>query len=244
MEERHLRSLGADFLSLRSSNLQTEGPGIFQPTATTSYLLAAAKKYVAPSQKVLDLGCGWGIIGLELALQTNINLHLSDMSQTAVAAANFNSKRLDISSVTKTGSIFEPWKNFKFDLIVGDVSGISTQIPFANKWFDGVPFDSGLDGTELTKQVISNAAEYLNPGGILLIPVISLSNIHVLQELMSENYNVVEKISENIWKISLPEDEHNVMDKLKAQGAVSFTQVNDIFEFSTYVYMLKSPKEK
>ena len=94
--KRKLIALGALELSKRSELLVFEGVGVFQPTATTSYLLKAVSAEALQNKKVLDLGCGWGIIGLELFLHFNkqISLYMSDLSNSAIEATKKNLESL------------------------------------------------------------------------------------------------------------------------------------------------------
>ena len=66
----------------------------------------------------------------------------------------------------------------KFDYIINDVSGISNKIAKKSLWFKNiVPCDTGLDGTKLSSAIIKESKKYLKKGGIIQIPLISLSNI-------------------------------------------------------------------
>ncbi len=40
---------------------------VFIPTGTSEILIEAAKKIIRPKKKILDLGCGSGIVGISIA---------------------------------------------------------------------------------------------------------------------------------------------------------------------------------
>ena len=237
--KRKLVALGALELSKQSEVLVVEGVGIFQPTATTAYLLKAVLEEKLQDKKVLDLGCGWGIIGLELFLYFNkqISLYMSDLSNPAIEAAKKNSESLGTRSIdTRHGSLFTPWENMKFDCIVCDVSGVSNEIPFLDTWFEDIPCESGPDGLDLTKEVIKKVKDHLNPGGFILLPLISLSNTTLALEILKENNLQYRLISNNSWKMKISSSEHQeILNKLQAQSKVRFNQNEDEYTFSTSI---------
>jgi hypothetical protein len=238
-----LRAFGAEKLSLLNSIINTEGPGIFQPTATSAFLLREAKSLIFSNADLLDLGCGWGIVGLELALNTDLNLSLSDASQSATQAAEENCRILKLKAEVKCGSLFEPWEGSKFDLIVNDVSGVSTDIPFSNVWFDGIPFASGPDGTDLTIDVIAKAPKFLKENGSVLLPAISLSNVSKLETAMGASYSEIQLLSTNYWQLEISNLSHGLaLSELKSRGIVDFERNGNTFTFYTKIYRLRNPR--
>ena len=243
LNQRTLIALGASQLSEHIDKLATQGEGIFQPTATSSYLLRASKEIARNQTQVLDLGCGWGFVGLELALEKKIKIYFSDLSINAVQAAESNAINLNLTYEAKYGSLFDPWTDTKFDLIICDVSGISTEVPFAARWFTGIPFAAGRDGTLLTRQVIEEAPLYLASDGKVLLPVISLSNRGRTLEKMLEVFKTVDLIETNTWSMKIGENhQQEVLATLASDGIISFNRKNDIFEFTTEIYCLSNPK--
>lgn len=243
-QSRFLRAIGAERLVPHSKTLRTTGRGIFQPTATTSFLLKEAKKRIKPGMKILDLGCGWGIIGLELALelQGDGDIYLSDKSKEAADAARENTLSLGLNCLVAHGSLLEPWVGKVFDLIVCDVSGISNQIPILDIWFDGVPCETGTNGLALMQVIIENAKLHLrDSNSAILIPLISLSDTTSALRLMEDNFSRVNLISENMWSIEIPKVADQIqMESLRKQNVVSFTSIGNIFQFTTLIYELRS----
>jgi methylase of polypeptide subunit release factors len=245
---RTLRALGASALAEHSQILETEGNGVFQPTATTAALIQVAKPLIANSNcDLLDLGCGWGIIGLELKSQApnQIALYMSDASETAVAAAIYNADQLNFEADARKGSVFEPWGDTTFDLIVSDISGVSNQVPIIDSWFDGIPCDTGPDGLDLVRQVIINARYHVkNENSIIIMPIISLSNVKKAEKLMFENYRSVEKILRRSWSWEIIDPSHvEKMQYLMENEHVLFSKNGNTFEFYTEVYKLSLPNK-
>jgi methylase of polypeptide subunit release factors len=237
--KRKLIALGALELSKQSELLAYEGVGIFQPTATTSYLIKAVSAEALQNKKVLDLGCGWGIIGLELFLRFNkqISLYLSDLSNSAIEATKKNVASLyALGLEVRHGSLFIPWENMKFDCIICDVSGVSNEIPFLDTWFEDIPCESGSDGLDLTKEVIEKAKGHLNPGGFMFLPLISLSNCKSALKILKENNLQHTVISENKWKMIIKNSKHQeILHNLQTQDKVAFIRNGDEFIFSTSI---------
>ena len=246
-QTRIMRALGADSLVDKMNLLETQGKGIFQPTATTSALLQQASKLVEKNMSVLDLGCGWGIIGLEIALElkSKIILSMSDLSENAVSAAQRNAKALGIACTVKLGSLFEPWEGHKFDLIVSDVSGISEQLPFISKWFEDIPIASGVDGLDLVSTVVINANKHLkNLQSKLVMPLISLSNVAKGERFMETHFHNINLLSEKAWHLEIDAGYQMQMDDLKQNGHIDFLKVGNTYEFFTRIYELSGPKGK
>ena len=99
-------------------------PGVFLPTYTSTLCIKAAIKHIAKECALLDLGCGCGVVGVVLAKQSFVRgpIYASDISQVAVDAARENYSLHGIAAEVRRGSVFEPWPNMRFDLVIDDVS--------------------------------------------------------------------------------------------------------------------------
>ena len=102
---------------------------VFQPNLTSKLSYETAKENLSKKTKVLDLGCGSGIIGI-LIKKNNDKVHLfcSDNHLKAIKLTKKNLIKNKVFGVVKKGSLFEPWRGFKFDYIIDDVSAISSSI--------------------------------------------------------------------------------------------------------------------
>ena len=91
--------------------------GIFKPTLTSKLLINSSVNIVKNKKKILDLGCGGGIVtGCLYKLNKKANYFLSDISKTAVSKAKTNLGSFKGNFTFKVGELFKPWKNNKFDL--------------------------------------------------------------------------------------------------------------------------------
>ena len=239
-----LKALGAHEIYNSKKQFIFEAPGVFKPTATTYYLLHHLSLEDLKDKAVLDLGCGSGIIGVELLLQNIFVKHIyfSDLSKEAIIVCNenLNSFELGNKGTVKQGSLFEPWDDHKFDLIVNDVSGISNQVPFFSEWFEDIPCDCGETGIDLFEQMITKAKSYLENGGKLITPLISLSDI-------DKAYNLIEKcnfsrkiLGKHSWVRKIKSDQELlIMGKLKSEGMIRYDIENGNYVFFTEIIELE-----
>ena len=201
------------------------GAKVFKPTATTTFLLKDASKLVNKSKDILDLGCGSGVIGVFVnRLNKNKNkIFASDVSVDAVDCARKNFEKYRCNYELKKGSLFSPWKNKKFDLIINDVSGISEKLAKNSSWFKNVPCKTGADGTALTLKIISSSNKYLNKGGGIIFPIISLSNTKKIEYLLKKKFKKIKIMSNNYW--FLPNElskNTNKLIEMKKKNLINF----------------------
>ncbi len=190
------------------------GSKVFKPTATTSFLVKDVSKLIDTRNDILDLGCGSGVIGIivdKLKKKKN-KIFASDVSLEAINCARKNFKKHNCNFELKKGSLFSPWINKKFDLIINDVSGISEKIAKKSSWFKNVPCKTGLDGTALTLKIISSSKKYLNKNGGIIFPIISLSNTKKIENLLKRKFNKIKVMSNNYW--FLPDEFNKNIDNL------------------------------
>ena len=213
---------------------------VFYPTGTTKALIDAVEKIVERPGRLLDLGCGSGVLGIVLEKLGLINdsLYASDLSQNAVDCTIKNAQMHNIPHEVRAGSLFEPWNNEKFDYIVNDVSGVAAEVATLSSWFENVPCASGADGTDLVVKVLSEAPKYLSEGGLFFFPVISFSKVENILSAAKQSFSKVERLTHNQWP--LPDDMKIHVDKLheiKEKGHIDFEEKFGMIIWYTDVYV-------
>lgn len=213
---------------------------VFVPTGTTDVLFEAVSSYIRKSGKTLDLGCGSGVVGIGLFKNGLIEppLYASDLSRQAVACAKKNASFHHCPIIAKNGSLFKPWQNEKFDYIVSDVAGISEEIAEISPWYNHVPCRSGIDGTLLVAEVLRDASDHLNSGGLFFFPVISFSDTKKILSTAHKKFLHVERLIHKEWP--LPEEmvQHVlILKKLRKNGHIDFVEKFGLIIWFTDIYV-------
>ena len=200
---------------------------VFFPTYTSALYVQSLCDVLTKSGSLLDLGCGSGILGIAAhAIDKNMCLYASDFSANAVALTAENAVMKNIAIDVRQGSLFEPWDGMTFDYIIDSISGIAQSLARLSPWYtENISCESGEDGTDLTLQILAKGDQYLNNNGILLFPVISLSNTQKVLDFARTHFKVVEKVAFRAWM--LPDEMLLHKDKLvqlRESGAINYEE--------------------
>lgn len=135
--------------------------------------LMAARDIMNP--EILDLCTGSGAIGASIAYELSSPVALSDISHDALEIASENYERICREKPdARCGSLFEPWENKRFDIIV-------TNPPYlTQKWYEETDEDvkaepisaligGGDDGLSLIREIIRESPSHLKKDGHLII---------------------------------------------------------------------------
>lgn len=100
----------------------TTDAGVFSKSRidTGTKELLDGLRLIPPINTVLDLGCGYGPIGLTLAsLLPQAQIYMGDINERAAEMARQNARLNGLKNVEiRSGAAFEPFAGLKFDLIV------------------------------------------------------------------------------------------------------------------------------
>jgi len=98
---------------------------------------------------VLDVGCGYGVIGIVLAkINPSLRVYMVDINPLAVKASKYNAKLNGVEDrvVVLQGDRYEPVKNMKFDAI-----------------YSNPPLSAGM---KIVEDIVLGAREHLREKGL------------------------------------------------------------------------------
>ncbi len=148
--------------------------GVFSSgDADHASLLLAKYSIVKENWTVLDLGCGWGLIGILLKKRFPLAaVTATDINERALAYTKKNAQSNNISIDVYEGSLYEPVKGKKFNTII-------TNPPMKA-------------GRELCYQIIEQAKDHLEKDGMLQLVAAHNRGGKMLEAKMKEVFGNVE----------------------------------------------------
>lgn len=129
------------------------------------------------SPRVLDMGCGSGVLGLTLAADLpGSQVTLADLSPAALDLARENAALLEIPNAAFVQSdLFSALAGRRFDLIVANLPYVpETDRPTLSREVAHDPdlaLFGGPDGLEVIRRFVPAAKDHLNPGGVLALEI-------------------------------------------------------------------------
>lgn len=148
--------------------------GVFSRTRIDLGTRLLVESMVLPENGlVLDLGCGYGPVGIAAAaFNPNLQVVMTDVNERAVWLARENAKRNGVENVkVRQGFLYEPVKNTKFEVVLSNppiTAGMKTVMP-----------------------LIEQAPQHLAKKGTLQIVVRSKVSGKRLTNLMTETFGNV-----------------------------------------------------
>nr|WP_306439415.1 putative protein N(5)-glutamine methyltransferase [Paenarthrobacter nitroguajacolicus] len=151
-------------------------PGVFVPRRRTEFLVRLAATLAKPGAVVVDLCCGSGAIGAALSeLLGSAELHAADIDPAAVQCARRNVEPR--GGRVHHGDLYEALPlhlRGRVDVLLANAPYVPTgsiglMPPEARLHEPVMALDGGVDGLDVQRRVALGAAQWLAPGGWLLI---------------------------------------------------------------------------
>ncbi|MFC7220338.1 putative protein N(5)-glutamine methyltransferase [Streptomyces polyrhachis] len=153
--------------------------GVFVPRRRSEFLagraVAAAEAVAARASGVvvLDLCCGVGAVGAAVAAEVaGVELHAADLDPAALACA-----RRNVAGAVYEGDLYAPLPaslRGRVDVLVANAPYVPTGelelLPAEARLYEPrAALDGGADGLDVQRRIAAGAAQWLAPGGTLLI---------------------------------------------------------------------------
>ena len=158
----------------------TVTPAVLIPRPETEVLVDAALELLPEDGRVLDLCCGSGAVALSLAQEAAAaEVVAADVSDAALEVAKANGQRCGLAERVEwhCGDLFAPlFGTEPFDLVVanppyvrrGDLAQLAPEV---RDYEPHLALDGGEDGLVYYRRIAQEAADFIRPGGYLLLEV-------------------------------------------------------------------------
>ena len=199
---------------------------VFKENLTSRILQKETFKLAKNSKRklnILEIGCGNGNITKFLInnqKKLEHNYFLSDISAEAIRSAKKNINYKNI--IFKKGYLYDPWEDYRFDIIISDVSSISDVVARNSEWYNGVTYDSGKNGLKNIEQIISLTNNFLSKNGIFLFPIISLCDVKKLKQLTKIKFKKIIYTKKNYWPLPKYFLRKKFLHELKKENFIEF----------------------
>ena len=127
-----------------------------------------------PPDRVLDLCCGGGCIGIAIAARIEGTVTLADISEDALRLAEQNTALHDLSDCVETihSDLFANVEG-KFQLIASNPPYVDAEdlasMPSEYKHEPQLGLEAGADGLDLARRILAEAKDHLTDDGILVM---------------------------------------------------------------------------
>ena len=165
-------------------------PEVYEPSEDSFLLAEAALTEIRGTEKILEVGCGSGIISAVIKANTDATVFGIDINPHAAKCSRDNG--IEVVRGDLLGCI-----KGKFDIIIFNPPYIPT--PDEERMDDwlNTALDGGYDGRKIIFRFLDDAAEHLVENGRILLLISSLTGIEeVKSKLRSLDYTVKDSIQE------------------------------------------------
>lgn len=172
-------------ITVRGVSLEfVTAPGVFSGRDIDRGSLILAELMDVPDNgAVLDLGCGYGFLGILAAkLKPSSTIFMSDINKLAVKLASINIKLNNVSNATvKQGDLFKPFGSTMFDSIITNP-----------------PYSAGM---RVIERFVTESARYLTHHGSLQLVAPSRIKERIILLIMRSYEDVAEVGGTGAYKV-------------------------------------------
>jgi release factor glutamine methyltransferase len=144
------------------------------PRPDTELLCEIGLSLLNGGERVLDLCCGSGCIGIALAKHRHVELVAADISEDALALTKENAERNNVTIRTRCSDLFDQVEG-TFDLIVSNPPYLTAtelkEMDCSLRFEPVLALDGGLDGLMFYRRIRDSYQKHLKKGGTLLLEI-------------------------------------------------------------------------
>jgi len=149
-------------------------PDVLIPRPETEHVVEASLAVAGNASRILDVGCGSGILAITLCLETEATTFASDLSLSALAVARENARLLRAGVHFLAGDLTSGVASASMDLIVsnppyvpaGDATGLQREV---REYEPHLALFAGPTGLEIYERLVNDALRVLRRGGWLVM---------------------------------------------------------------------------
>ncbi|MGA3041174.1 MAG: peptide chain release factor N(5)-glutamine methyltransferase [Bryobacteraceae bacterium] len=149
-------------------------PDVLIPRPETEHVVETALRLAPRAARILDVGCGSGILAVTLRLETGGAAWATDISPAALRVAAANAQRLNAPVSFVACDLMSAFADGSMDLIVsnppyvplGDKAGLQREV---RDWEPQEALFAGPTGLEFYERIVRDAERALRPGGWLIM---------------------------------------------------------------------------
>jgi release factor glutamine methyltransferase len=149
-------------------------PAVLIPRPETEHVVETALRVGPREGRILDVGCGSGILAVTLRLETGCAVWASDISPAAIGVAAGNAQRLEAPVSFVECDLMSAFADQSMDLIVsnppyvplGDKAGLQREV---RDWEPQEALFGGPTGLEFYERLVRDAERVLRNGGWLIM---------------------------------------------------------------------------
>jgi release factor glutamine methyltransferase len=152
------------------------GPATLDESEEAALALVAERARIADGMRVLDMGCGSGVLGLTIAAERpKSHVTLADISEEALALTRENAEKLGIENIALVHSDLFSSISGTFDVIAANLpyvpEGEAAEMARELRHDPALALFSGADGLDLLRRFVPESFRFLKPGGLLALEI-------------------------------------------------------------------------
>ncbi len=176
-------------LKYRNANIKVI-PDVYEPCEDSFLLEEASLTEIKGAERILEVGCGCGIISVVIKANTDATVFGIDINPHAVKCSRDNGIEVI------RGDLFRCIRE-KFDTIIFNPPYVPTPDEERTDNWLNMALDGGYDGRRIIFRFLEDAGKHLAENGRILLLVSSITGIEqVKNKLRSLNYSLKEGIKE------------------------------------------------